>query len=270
MPDRDFDPKDGEWFYFMNQFADALARIDLSNAEYRFLFCIIRHSWGYGKSYCLIRPKTILSFTGLAKSAAWRAEQRLLARNILKGSRSDTKTAKRFKINSKISTWKRLPNENRFSNGYQKRKKVSKREPLPLKTIYKDKEIFLLAQSIIDEMNLISGKNFTYADPNIRPILERLEEGFSQNDCIQVLKNKWADDEFHKKFYQPKTLFKAENFEGYLNENHNGHRPHKRNDEWFVNFCKDVLRSKGPEEALRHCKEMAIDPRRIGLEVPDV
>ena len=63
MPDRDFDPKKGEWFYFWNDVCDALARLEASEAEFRFLFCIIRHAWGYEKSYCLIRNKTILKYT---------------------------------------------------------------------------------------------------------------------------------------------------------------------------------------------------------------
>ena len=76
-----------------------------------------------------------------------------------------------------------------------------------------------IAKSIISFLNNISGKNFGTGEANLEPIRGRLAEGFSQEDCEQVLTNKWHDKDFNKKYYRPTTLFRPSLFEGYLNEN---------------------------------------------------
>ncbi len=76
----------------------------------------------------------------------------------------------------------------------------------------------LVAKSIIDFLNNISGKNFGYGEANLEPIRGRLSDGFPYEDFETVMKNKWNDDKFDKKYFRPSTLFRPANFEAYLNE----------------------------------------------------
>ena len=75
-----------------------------------------------------------------------------------------------------------------------------------------------VAICVIDLLNKISGKNFGYGEANLEPIRGRLADGFKQEDCERVLKIKWDDEKFDKKYYRPTTLFRPSLFEGYLNE----------------------------------------------------
>jgi len=75
-----------------------------------------------------------------------------------------------------------------------------------------------IAKSVIDLLNKISGKNFGYGEANLEPIRGRLGDGFTKEDCEMVLKIKWDDEKFDKKYYRPVTLFRPSLFEGYLNE----------------------------------------------------
>ena len=76
-----------------------------------------------------------------------------------------------------------------------------------------------IATSIISLLNNLSGKNFGTGEANLEPIRGRLGDGFSKEDCEKVLKTKWNDEKFDKKYYRPSTLFRPANFDAYLNEN---------------------------------------------------
>jgi len=106
MPDRDFNPKEGEWFYFMNQFADALITSDLSAAEHRLLLFFMRAAWSFGESWVDLKWTYIKGKTGMINSTLYRTITKLKTRNIINTSLQATKNNVRYKINSKISTWK--------------------------------------------------------------------------------------------------------------------------------------------------------------------
>lgn len=75
------------------------------------------------------------------------------------------------------------------------------------------------AKNIIDYLNEISGKHFRHTATNYRLIESRLKD-YSMDDIKQVIKNKtnqWYKTPYFK-YVQPKTLFRASNFEGYVNE----------------------------------------------------
>lgn len=74
------------------------------------------------------------------------------------------------------------------------------------------------AKAVIDFLNSISGKRFGYGDANLEPIRGRLTDGFPYEDFETVMRNKWKDDKFDKKYFRPSTLFRPANFEAYLNE----------------------------------------------------
>lgn len=75
------------------------------------------------------------------------------------------------------------------------------------------------AKEVIDYLNEVSGKHFKHAETNYRVIEPRLNE-YSMDDLKKVIRNKfnqWYKTPYFK-YIQPKTLFRASNFEGYVNE----------------------------------------------------
>jgi len=74
------------------------------------------------------------------------------------------------------------------------------------------------AKAVICFLNNISGKNFGTGEANLEPIRGRLADGFPYEDFETVMKNKWNDEKFDKKYFRPQTLFRPANFEAYLNE----------------------------------------------------
>lgn len=74
---------------------------------------------------------------------------------------------------------------------------------------------------IIDHLNLKAGKKFTYKNTSYTGhIKARLKEGFTAADFIKVIDYKCEDKYFKEnpKYLNPDTLFRASNFEKYLNE----------------------------------------------------
>ena len=58
--------------------------------------------------------------------------------------------------------------------------------------------------------------------------MARMAEGFTMDDCLKVVENKWDDQDLKNKYYRPQTLFRKKLFEGYLNEN--GHKQKPKSD----------------------------------------
>lgn len=79
---------------------------------------------------------------------------------------------------------------------------------------------------IIKHINNISGRNFT-VQGNADYIHPRLKEGYTKEQCIQVINKKWDDPDFNRKYFRPSTLFRKSKFEGYLNEDI-GKKPEER------------------------------------------
>lgn len=226
MADRDFNPKDGRWFYVMFEFADALSRAGLSGAEHRMLICIMRHSWPHSRPWAELRWKFIMNYTGLSGGALSKAKKRLEDRNIIKCFQKETNSITTYRINSKISTWKTVSKRKQFPKGNQV---VSKRKLHPIKEKYIKNNIYsAAARKVIDKINEISGKRFRYSETSLAPIIAVMSKGFTLDDCLQVVERKWADPEFKEKYFRPITLFRASLFESYLNEN--GDKPKPKAD----------------------------------------
>jgi hypothetical protein len=109
MPDRDFNIKDGNWFPIMHEMADKLMVYRLSGTEWQVLFMFMRFCYGYQDSACELGWKDMKDFTGLQDGPLSRNINKLKTRNILNTSKIGSKQHLRYKINSKISTWKTLP-----------------------------------------------------------------------------------------------------------------------------------------------------------------
>ena len=71
--------------------------------------------------------------------------------------------------------------------------------------------------AIIDYLNVRCGKKFQYSESSREPIMARLKEGHTVEECMKVIDNKFLDPDFDRKYLQPSTLFRKSNFENYLN-----------------------------------------------------
>ena len=91
-------------------------------------------------------------------------------------------------------------------------------DPNP-KIMTKKERIEHEARLVIDYMNSLAGKGFQYKDHSLSKIRGRLSDGFTVEQCFQVVKNKWEDPDFKAKYFRPITLFRPSLFESYLNEN---------------------------------------------------
>ena len=65
-------------------------------------------------------------------------------------------------------------------------------------TLFFDQEITPQegAQMVIDCLNDLSGKEFSYSEANLEPIIERFEDGATIEDCLTVCNLKWQDTTF--------------------------------------------------------------------------
>ena len=77
-----------------------------------------------------------------------------------------------------------------------------------------------LSKELIIHLNKISGRRFS-PESNMDYIIPRLKEGFTREQCVQVIEKKWLDPDFNRKYFCPETLFRKSKFEKYLNEDIN-------------------------------------------------
>ena len=74
---------------------------------------------------------------------------------------------------------------------------------------------------IIQYLNTKTGKRFNLKTAANRKLIQaRLNEGFTVQDCYQVIDNQvslWQHDPKMQTYLRPQTLFRASNFESYLN-----------------------------------------------------
>lgn len=76
------------------------------------------------------------------------------------------------------------------------------------------------ADEVIDHLNTRTGSSYRHSDSARKHILGRLNEGFTVQDCKDVIDKKcvdWVGTEYEK-FLVPDTLFRPSNFEKYLNQ----------------------------------------------------
>lgn len=83
------------------------------------------------------------------------------------------------------------------------------------------------AEMILQFLNVKTQKNFRARNPKGSPtanadfVIHRLKEGYSVQDCKQVIALKareWGHDEKMSRYLTPETLFRRSNFERYLGE----------------------------------------------------
>ncbi len=82
----------------------------------------------------------------------------------------------------------------------------------------KEEGITQQADSVIDYLNEKTNKNFKHSSASREPIIARLNDKATIDECKMVIDNKISDEDFKLKYLQPSTLFRKSNFENYLNQ----------------------------------------------------
>ncbi len=92
----------------------------------------------------------------------------------------------------------------------------------PLKNWHtpKTQELRSRALSVLHALNKECGKRFKDNYPGLRVIMERLDEGRTCEECLNIILAKKADEHFqkHREFLCPETLFSLDHFDRYLSE----------------------------------------------------
>lgn len=83
------------------------------------------------------------------------------------------------------------------------------------------------AMEVIEFLNSKTGRKFPARNPKGNPtansevVMHRIKEGYTVQDCKQVIAAKcrhWLHDEKMSRYLTPETLFRRSNFERYLGE----------------------------------------------------
>lgn len=77
------------------------------------------------------------------------------------------------------------------------------------------------ARALLAFLNDKTGRNFRQTEVNLRLIVARLKEGYSEQDCRSVVARKvreWIHDDMMAKYLRPATLFNREKFNQYAGE----------------------------------------------------
>ena len=75
------------------------------------------------------------------------------------------------------------------------------------------------AKGLVEFLNDLTGKHFRPVPATIKPIVARLKEGNSEQQCrtlIARMHTEWEKDPVMNKHLRPSTLFRPSNFENYL------------------------------------------------------
>ncbi len=113
------------------------------------------------------------------------------------------------------TTNKQLTNEQQTTNKQSTTNKNIKN----IKNDKNERNIYC-ADEVIDHLNMRTGSSYRHSDSARKHILGRLNEGFTVQDCKDVIDKKcvdWVGTEYEK-FLVPDTLFRPSNFEKYLNQ----------------------------------------------------
>jgi uncharacterized phage protein (TIGR02220 family) len=107
------------------------------------------------------------------------------------------------------------------------------------------------AKSVLNCLNDLSGKEFSYDEENLKPIIERMDNGATIDDCFKVCFNKWGDHTFQNQYYRPSTLFKKALFEGYLNSTGTKFKPASQADARRYKTAETLYRRRNERKKAR-------------------
>jgi len=94
-----------------NHTAEALAKINLSKAEAKCLWVILRETYGNNRKYEIIPLSTFIEKTGLKKSAISKARRKLILRRIINAVRDCYGYYLIYELNEDSEKWRPLGKE---------------------------------------------------------------------------------------------------------------------------------------------------------------
>ena len=86
-----------------NEILEALARTKLSNYEFRYIWVLLRKTYGWNKKSDYISNSQFVKESGIKKYHIWRTEKRLLWRKIV------TKRGNKLSLDTNYGEWRELP-----------------------------------------------------------------------------------------------------------------------------------------------------------------
>lgn len=168
-----------------NEILEALMRTNLSPYESRFLWCIFRQTYGWGKKEDWIAIGQVVEMTGMHKSHASRTKKRLIGRHIV------TQTGNQIAFNKFYTQWRELPEQ------ATAQKVTSPGTPPPQVTPPPPPEA---DTSYIPKENLIK-------DSELPEQATDLERRWKQT----VIENQWCDTHYADKTWSQAQKLRAEN-----------------------------------------------------------
>lgn len=92
--------------------------------------------------------------------------------------------------------------------------RVGKKPPTSTNPIFIEQ-----AKDLVKFFNKLTGRELRMVPVNLKPIIARLKEGVSEQQCrtlIARMHTEWENDPYMFKYLRPSTLFRPVNFENYL------------------------------------------------------
>lgn len=85
-----------------------------------------------------------------------------------------------------------------------------------------EREVVEVTKKVIDELNFLTGKKFSPDSVQLKKVIRgRLKDGYTLEDLLHVVRIKvyeWNYNDEMNRYLRPKTLFRRNNFENYVNE----------------------------------------------------
>ena len=100
------------------------------------------------------------------------------------------------------------------TNGNKEKEKEKEKEKKD------NKEILSSAASVLDALNRNAGRHFKPTEGTLKPIVARLREGRTVEECLEIVRKQvkaWKDDKRMTAYLRPETLFSSSHFDSYLN-----------------------------------------------------
>jgi len=211
-----------------NEVAERFAKYRISGEEWQILWVVIMKTLGWNKEMDEISLSQFSCLTGIKRSNAIRALNKLVSKKILRSLKNETTSLNQYGFNRDYEQWmvvsKKRPGLKKETigslkndNGVVSKKRHTKDTNTKdtIKNIYSQD-----VQKVLDYLNQKTGRKFR----NPCDLKTRFEEGYTVDDAMMVIDNKFQDREFmaldnvNGKYMRPETLFCKKHFDSYLNQ----------------------------------------------------
>lgn len=187
-----------------NELLEALARTRLSNYEFRYIWVVIRKTYGWNKKSDYISNSQFVKETGIKKWHIWRVQKRLIWRKIV------TKRGNKLSLNTNYGEWKELPKRATVTKSGIKvanlSKKVTKigghKEYLPNNT--KQRKDNFLSKELADA--------YKKGDRKFKPYFRGNEMRWSQGKWWVIENGEWLEFAGSEKEIEWRKVGKGRNF----------------------------------------------------------